>query len=128
MRGAQGRIVGGRGTGAQGRIGGGRGTGGRRRKGGKQDPKVAGTGRKGEKISQYFVTFYDRNRAKRREPLRKGAGSGSERYGRREFQTPMSPPTDDPAMITDLLRIRPATTTIKKLQENNTMTELYHMV
>ena len=27
------------------------------------------------------------------EPLQKGAGSGSKRYGRREFHTPLSPPT-----------------------------------
>ena len=40
------------------------------------------------KILQYCITFYNINRTKRREPLRKGAGSGSKRYGRREFQTP----------------------------------------
>ena len=45
------------------------------------------------KILQYCVTFYNINRTKRQEPLRKGAGSGSKRYGRWEFQTPLSPPT-----------------------------------
>ena len=56
-------------------------------------PKVAGTREKRRKISQYCVTFCRRHRARRRELLRKGAGSGSKRYGRREFQTPLSPPT-----------------------------------
>ena len=32
---------------------------------------------KRRKISKYCITFYNRNRTKRREPLRKGAGSGS---------------------------------------------------
>ena len=48
-------------------------------------PKVARTGRKGEKILQYCITFYNRNRTKRQEPLQKGAGRESKRYGRREL-------------------------------------------
>ena len=48
------------------------------------------------KIFQCCITFYNINRTKRREPLRKGAGSGSKRYGRREFKTPLSPPTKYP--------------------------------
>ena len=78
-----------------GRIGGGRGTGGGRRKGGKRDSQSGGNREKRGKISQYCVTFSNRNRTKRREPLRKGAGSGSNRYGRWEFQTPLSPPTEN---------------------------------
>ena len=74
--------------------GGRRDMGGRRSKGEKRDSQ---SGReKRRNILQYFVTFYDRNRTKRRELLQKGAVSGSERYGRREFQTPLSPPTSIP--------------------------------
>ena len=77
-----------------GEQGGRRGTGGGRRKGTKRDPQSGGNREKRRKISQYCVTFHNRNRTKRREPLRKGAGSGSKRYGRREFQTPpVSPHT-----------------------------------
>ena len=53
---------------------------------------MKGRRRKGEKISEFCVTFHNSNRTKRREPLRKGAGSGSKRYERWEFQTPLSPP------------------------------------
>ena len=68
---------------------GGRGTGGGRKKDGKRDSQSGGNREKRRKISQYCVTFHNRNRTKRREPLRKGAGSGSKRYGRWEFQTPL---------------------------------------
>ena len=47
----------------------------------------------GEK-KEYCVTFCKTKRTKGREPLQKGTGSGSKGYGRREFQTPLSPPTD----------------------------------
>ena len=50
-------------------------------------PKVAGTRRK------YCVIFGKRNRTKKREPLRKGAGNESKRYRRREFQTPPVSPS-----------------------------------
>ena len=40
------------------------------------------------------ITFYKRNRAKRREPLRKGAESRDKRNGRLKFQTPLSPLTE----------------------------------
>ena len=70
-----------------------RGTEGGRRKGGKRDSQSGGNREKRRKFSQHCVTFYKRNRTKRQEPLRKGAGSGNKSYGRREFQTPLSPPT-----------------------------------
>ena len=77
-----------------------RGTGGReprrvgggRKKGGKRDSQSGGNRKKRRKISQYCVTFHYRNRTKRREPVRKGEGSGSKRYERREFQTPCLSP------------------------------------
>ena len=62
-----------------GRIGGGRGTGGGRRKNRKRDSQSGENREKRRKIVQYCITFYDRNRTKRREPLRKGAGSVSKR-------------------------------------------------
>ena len=37
-----------------------------------------------EEISQHFVIFLNRNGTKRRESLRKGVGSGSKNYGKRE--------------------------------------------
>ena len=38
--------------------------------------------------------FCNRNETKRREPLQKGAGNGSKRYGKLKVQTPCpSPPT-----------------------------------
>ena len=77
----------------RGRIGGGRGTGGGRRKGGKRDFQSDENREKWRKIAQYRVTFYNRNRTERREPQWKGAESGSERYARRKFQTPLSSPT-----------------------------------
>ena len=54
-------------------------------------PKVAATWRKG-KFLQYCVKSYNINKTKRWEPIWKGAGSESKRYGRREIQTPLSPP------------------------------------
>ena len=74
------------------RIRGGKGTGSGRRKGGKRDSQKDGNQEKRRKNLQYCVTFYNRNRTKRREHLRKGAGSGTKGYGRREFQTPCLPP------------------------------------
>ena len=53
------------------RIVGGRGTGGGRKEGRKRDSQSGGN----------QETFYNRNRTKRWEPLRKGAGSRSKRYG-----------------------------------------------
>ena len=53
------------------------GYGGGRRGGGKRDSQSGGNWEKRRKILQYCVTFHNRNRAKRREPLQKGAGSGS---------------------------------------------------
>ena len=80
-----------RGTGGRkpGRIRGGRDTGGGRREGGKQDSQSGGNREKRRKISQYFVTFYNRNRTKnpygrRREAGVKGTGGGS-------FRPPVSP-------------------------------------
>ena len=95
-----------RGTGGRepGRIGGGRDTGGGKREGEKQDSQSGGNREKRRKILQYFVTFYNRNRTKRWEPLRKGGGgSGSERYGRWEFQTLLSPPTCLDGMLVHML-------------------------
>ena len=86
------KVEGDRGAGARENRGG-RGTGGGRRKDGKRDSQSGGNREKRRKILQYCVTFYNRHKTKRRETLRKGAGSGSKRYGRREFQTPLSPPT-----------------------------------
>ena len=37
-----------------------------------------------EKISQHFVLFQNRNGTKRKKPLRKGAGSGSESCRKKE--------------------------------------------
>ena len=70
-----------------------RGTGSGRRKGGKWHSQSGGNWEKKRKILQYCVTFHNRNRIKRREPLQKRAGSGSKGCRRREFQTPLSPPT-----------------------------------
>ena len=48
---------------------GGRGTGGGRRKDGKKDSQSGRNREKRRKILQYCITFYNRNRTKRREPL-----------------------------------------------------------
>ena len=73
---------------------GGQGAGGVREAGGERAgsgiPKSGGKPRERDKISRYWVTFHNRNTTKRREPLRKGTGSGSKSYGRREFQTQLS--------------------------------------
>lgn len=63
-------------------------------------PKVAATWRKG-KFLQYCVKSYNINKTKRWEPIWKGAGSESKRYGRREIQTPLSPP---PPVCTEYLQ------------------------
>ena len=76
-----------------GKTGGRRGTRGGRRRGKKRDSQSGGNWEKRRKNSQYCVAFHNSNRTKRREPLWKGAGSGSKRYGRREFQTPRSSST-----------------------------------
>ena len=60
-------------------------------KGGKRDFQIGENWEKRRKILQYCVTFHNRNRTKRRKPLRKGAGSRSKRYRRQEFQTPCHP-------------------------------------
>ncbi len=61
--------------------------------------KVTGTRRKREKfhnISLYFPMVMEQtgenSYGKGRETGVKGTGSGSKRYGRKEFQTPLSPP------------------------------------
>ena len=46
------------------------------------------------KILQYCITFYNIDRTKRREPLRKGAGSGVKGTGGGSFRPPLSPPTN----------------------------------
>ena len=58
---------------------------------GRRESKSGGNREKLRKISQNFVIFCSTNGTKRREPLRKGAGSGSKRYGKREVQTPPVP-------------------------------------
>ena len=68
-------------------------TGGGRREGGKRDSQRGGNQKKRRKILQYCIKFYNRNRTKMRETLWKEAESGSNRYGRWEFQTPPSPST-----------------------------------
>ncbi len=62
--------------------------------------KVAGTERKQVKfrnISLYFAIDMEqtgeKSYGKGREAGVKGTGGGSKRYGRREVQTPLSPPT-----------------------------------
>ena len=53
-----------------------------------------GNWEKRRKILQYCIIFYNRIRTKRWEPLRKRAGSGCKRYGRRQFQNPPVSPHD----------------------------------
>ena len=50
-------------------------------------PKVVEPG----EISQHFDIFRNRDGTKRREPLWKGAGSGSKRYRKLKVQTPPPP-------------------------------------
>ena len=76
-----GRRAGGWEPGRKGAVGG-------RKEGGSGSSKVAGT-RRIEKNSQHFVIFRNRNGTKRREPLRKGAETGSKRNGKWEVQTPL---------------------------------------
>ena len=76
-----------------GRIGSGRGKGGRKRKGGKRDSESGRNWEKRRKILQFCIMFHNRNRTKKREPLRKGAGSGSKGYRRREFHPPPPSPS-----------------------------------
>ena len=83
-----------------GRIGGGGGgTGGGRRKGGKREEKGREAGfpkwwEPGEMEKKFAILRnFLQQKLNWRELLRKGAGSGSKRYGRQEFQTPpVSPP------------------------------------
>ena len=49
-----------------------------------------------EKILQHFVMFCNRNGAKRREPLRKGAESESKSYGKREKKIQEAGVSDPP--------------------------------
>ena len=70
--------------------------GGGRRKAGEERleseiPKVAG-------ITRNFVIFCSRNGTKKGEPLRKGAGTRSNRYGKREVQNPPCSPS--PLIVT----------------------------
>ena len=55
--------------------------GGGRREGGKRDFQSCKNQESRRKLSQYCVTFYNRNRTKSSEPLLEGAGSGSKSYG-----------------------------------------------
>ena len=54
--------------------------------------KGGGSGEKWEKFRNTGTIFRNRKSTGRREPLRKGAGTGSAGGGRREVQTPLSPP------------------------------------
>ena len=81
-----------RGTG--GREPGRKGTGSGRREGAKRECQGGGNREKTSIISHHFIIFRNRYKTKRRRWLRKGAGGGSKRYGRREVQTPLSPSTD----------------------------------
>ena len=74
-----------------GRIGGGRCTGGGGRGGGKRDSQGGGKREKKGKIMQHCAIFRSRKNAKGREPKYR-AGTGIKGYGKREVQTPLSPP------------------------------------
>ena len=54
--------------------------------------KRGGSREKWEKFRNIGTIFHNRKSTRRREPLRKGAGTGSTGCGRRDVQTPLSPP------------------------------------
>ena len=54
------------------------------REGGKRESKGGGNLEKLRNILQHFVILCNTNGTIRREPLRKGVGSGSKSYGKRE--------------------------------------------
>ena len=69
------------------------GTGGGRRKDRKQDCQSGRNWEIRRKTLQYCITFYNRNRTKRQEPLRsKGWEAGLKGTGGRSFRPPCLPP------------------------------------
>ena len=63
---------------------------GRREKRGRETgyPRGRESGEIGNEFSNIAQYFAIEKSTQRREPLRKGAGAGSARYGKREIQTP----------------------------------------
>ena len=73
-------------------TGGGKSMGGGRRGDGRWDTKGGASWEKREKLSQHCEVFRNRKCTQREEPLWKGAGTGSARYGKREVRLPLPHP------------------------------------
>ena len=58
-------------------------------------PKGTWVGRNRKWIMQHCTIFCNRKSTQRWEPLRKGAGTRSTRYGKQEIETPCPPPPTD---------------------------------
>ena len=74
-----------------GRNGGGKCTRSRRREGRRRAIQGAGVERNRKCISQHCAIFLNRKSTQRLEPLRKGAGTGNTRYGKRDNSEPSVP-------------------------------------